>query len=513
MTFFKWTATRATWAVTFLAWSAATFAQTCSPDTTVPHAPTTVIYDHAGGVAQATIIAPASDGTVRAIDAKTTAPLWTFTPTEIAAAPAKTLTMVRVLRFDANGDGVIDVTAGDKVWLYFGLGRAGAAYYALDITERTTPHILWRLDGASLDGLGDAWSTPAIARVRVAGAKQNGEHFVLIFGGGYSPSAPLAGNRIFMVDAASGHVLWQAEGMTSPVPASVTVLDTDGDGFADRMYAIDVNGSLWRFDIRNGQPRDSLVTGGVIANLRDPSLAASAAPKFFNAPDVALIQRGGPYYSVSVGSGDPTSAKTAAARDRFYSVRDREPFDARSQPSYDAATPLLFGDLVNISASLDSTVLPFDAPGWMIDMTAAGEKVAADSVTVNGVVMFTTFQPSASASACEVTGSTRVYAVRVDTARAGADLNGDGKITSADVSIALPAIGPPAAVRVRLGAPDDRATSAGSSGEGTVGPGGRAPAGSTPSLTPLCTVGSETLKACASATALVRTFWQRPGVK
>ena len=398
--------------------------------------------------------------------------------------------------------------------------RAGAAYYALDITERTSPHTLWRLDDSSLAGLSDARSTPAIARVRVAGAKQNGEHFVLIFGGGYSAAAPLAGNRIFMVDAATGHVLWRAEGITSPIAAAVSVLDTDNDGFADRMYAVDVNGSVWRFDIWNGRPSDALVTGGVIANLRDPKWAASAAPKFFNAPDVALIQPlgGAPYYSVSVGSGDPTSATGSASHDRFYSIRDREPFDPRPQSSYDAAKPILFSDLVNISASLDSTHLPFDAPGWMIEMSAAGEKIVADSVTVNGVVMFTTFQPSGTAGSCEVTGSTRVYAVRVETARVGADLNGDGKITSADISIALPTLGPPAAITVRLRAPSDGgptagATSAHSSSAGAIGAGDSAPARSTPTLTPICLVGSETLKTCASATALIRTFWQRPGVK
>jgi type IV pilus assembly protein PilY1 len=372
---------------------------------------------------------------------------------------------------------------------------------------------LWRLDGASLDGLSDAWSTPAIARVRVAGAKQNGEHFVLIFGGGYSASAPLSGNRIFMVDAASGHVLWQAAGMTSAIPAGVTVLDTDADGFADRMYAIDVNGSVWRFDIRNGQPHDSLVTGGVIADLHDPALAASAAPKFFNAPDVALIQpRGGaPYYSVSVGSGDPTSAAGAVSQDHFYSIRDREPFDARSQTGYDAAKPILFGDLMNISASLDSTQLPLDAPGWRIDMSAVGEKVVADSVTVNGVVMFTSFQPSGTSGSCAVTGSTRVYAVRVDTARAGADLDGDGKITSADIALTLPTVGPPAAVRIRLGAPNG-----GGPTDATLTGGARdtgSPGGSTPSRTPVCSVGTETLGTCVIAEALVRTYWQRPSVK
>lgn len=516
--------------------SGAASAQECSPDARVPHASTTVVYRNIGGATQATIISPGDDGTVYAVDLSTHGSLWAFTPPEVIASSVRNglLTDLRILRFDANDDGTIDSTAGDRVWLYFGLRSAGAAYYALDITERDRPRVLWKADAMSLEGLGDAWSTPTIARVRIAGARQNGEHFVLIFGGGYTKDAPTA-NRIFMVDAATGHLLWNAGAsgeqkpdlvladMTDPVPASLSVLDTDGDEFADRMYAIDVSGHLWRFDIWNGRARDTLVSGGVLADLGDPKLPSAGARMFFNAPDVALIRPKGaaPYYSVSVGSGDVTSgvpgsrsSPASSPSDRFYSVRDREPFDARSQSTYDSATPILASDLADISASLDSTALPPDAAGWFIDVSTfgrSGESIIAESITLNGVVMFTTFQRSATASPCDVSGSTRVYAVRVDDGRVGADLNGDGKITNADISLALPDTAAPAAIRVRLGEgrSDD---SAPTNGTGGPRPG---PAGGTPAtpLLPECLVGSTVLETCVVVDALVRTYWQRPGVR
>jgi type IV pilus assembly protein PilY1 len=489
---------KASFLVVLLFWSAAVVAQSCTPDTTVPHAPVRVVYGHLGGAEQATIIAPASDGSVRAIDAATTAPLWTFTPPEVATASAKSglLTDLRVLRFDANGDGVVDVDAGDKVWLYFGLRRAGAAYYALDISDRTHVRLLWRVDATTLAGLADAWSTPTIARVRISGAKQNGEHFVLIFGGGYDTAGN--GNRLFMIDAASGHLLWQMN-MTSPIPAAVSVLDTDSDEYADRMYAVDVNGRIWRFDIWNGHPTATLVTGGVIADLRDPTLLASEVPQFFNAPDVALIQpRGGtPYYNIAVGSGNPLIPASTDTQDRFYSIRDRAPFDARSQTSYDSTPPILFADLVDVSSGTEQ--LSPDVPGWTL---ALGAQVAGSAVTVNGVVMFTTFQQTGVSSDCVVSGSTSIYAVRIDTAQAGVDLDGDGKVTSADVVQALPAVTDPAAVTIRLGGT-----------RVTVGPGPDANHPPASALTPECIVGSTTLKTCVTANALVRTFWQRRGVK
>jgi type IV pilus assembly protein PilY1 len=544
-----------------------------------PHAPVRVVYDHPGGVAQATIITPASDGSVRAIDAATTAPLWTFIAPEVAAASARSglLTDVRVLRFDANGDGVVDVGAGDKVWLYFGLRRAGPTYYALDISDRTHPHLLWRVDGAALDGLGDAWSTPSIARVRIAGARQNGEHFVVIVGGGFDtssaahggasgppgsgpptdggytsggassggasingastggigndsppaggppgsgpPSDPASspaaaiGSRIFILDAQTGHLLWEAgpttqggptpdlqlANMTSPIPSAIAVLDTDADDYADRMYAIDLIGRVWRFDIWNGHSRATLVTGGVLADVRDPRASAGDAPQFSTAPDVALIQpRGGiPYFNIAVGSGNPLSTTSDAGRERFYAIRDRLPFDARSQADYESATPILFADLIDISAAPGAVQVPPDASGWTLALDGSGEKVVASAITVNGVVMFTTFQRASESDDCVVSGSTRVYAVRADTAQAAVDLDGDGKITRTDLSQSVPLVTEPAAVAIRLGVPNSTAE----------GPemGAR--------LTPECLVGSTRLKACVSAGALVRTFWQRRGVK
>ena len=116
---------------------------------------------------------------------------------------------------------------------------------------------------------------------RVAGAAQNGEHFVLVVGGGYPASSSgggaAGGNRLFMMDAATGKLLWTAGDqsradralprMTHAVAARVAAIDTDGDGFADRMYAADVGGRIWRFDIWNGRGPGDLVTGGVLASL------------------------------------------------------------------------------------------------------------------------------------------------------------------------------------------------------------------------------------------------------
>ena len=162
---------------------------------------------------------------------------------------------------------------------------------------------------------------------------------MLVVGGGYEQLMNNSGNRLFVIDAASGRLLWSAGGASSgdgaavpdlvlarmryPVAARVNAVDTDSDGFADRLYAADLGGQVWRFDIWNGEPRSTLVTGGVLASLGSanpsPSTALEApsalpagadARRFFAAPDAALIwfQGYGSYYNIAIGSGDAAAS-------------------------------------------------------------------------------------------------------------------------------------------------------------------------------------------------------------
>ncbi len=93
--------------------------------------------------------------------------------------------------------------------------------------------------------------------------------------------------------------------MDYSIPAEVKVIDFDGDGFADRMYAADMGGQVWRFDVFNGQSAANLVNGGVIAQL---GAAPSATPavadtrRFYYSPDVALVSTKD-YHFVHVGIG------------------------------------------------------------------------------------------------------------------------------------------------------------------------------------------------------------------
>ncbi|MCK4834357.1 MAG: hypothetical protein KAT12_06250, partial [Gammaproteobacteria bacterium] len=164
---------------------------------------------------------------------------------------------------DKDDDGIINGT--DHVYLYVGMRRGGKNIYALDVTDRTQPELLWVIKGGTGDytELGQSWSTINVERIK-DGAD---EKTVLMFGGGYDPAQDSAtvrtpdseGRAIFIADATTGERLWSGgkngdvavTDMEYSIPARVKPLDISGDGFIDRLYAADMGGQIFRFDIDN----------------------------------------------------------------------------------------------------------------------------------------------------------------------------------------------------------------------------------------------------------------------
>lgn len=399
---------------------------------------------------------PTNDGFLHAVDVENGQELWSFIPQEFLGlqydlfmnnvGPSKSYALdgeIQVLKFDVNSDGIVTSADGDRVILYFGMGRGGSGYYAVDVTDKAAPAFMWRIGATELPGVGQTWSTPTIARVNINGATQNSQKLVLIMGGGYDTAqdgtgyaVDSVGNRIFMVDALSGALLWSAgpsgadlnrTRMTHGIPASITVLDLNSDGFSDRMYAGDMSAQLWRFDITNGNARGNLITGGVIASLGSHDETTHLAVnnrRFYNAPDVAAIQEPGavPFLNVAIGSGYRGHPLNQTIQDRFYSIRDLSGFVPLTQAQYDAL-PIITestATLIDITSDVAPT-MPADAVGWRLSLnqpggTWRGEKVLGEATTINNAVVFTTYTPSTGipADPCAPTlGTNRAYAVKV----------------------------------------------------------------------------------------------------
>lgn len=175
--------------------------------------------------------------------------------------------------------------------LCFGLRAGGNAYYALDISDVSTqPKALWKFKDVSWSG--QSWGEPVVARVMINNPDASGaiiQKWVAFLSGGFgfnneNPNDK-KGKAIFMVDAGTGELLWMlgydstitytgsapAEGILRTaesgirlltkedvfnfsIPASLTAVDKDSNGFIDTLYYGNKGGHLFKTDITNSDP-------------------------------------------------------------------------------------------------------------------------------------------------------------------------------------------------------------------------------------------------------------------
>ncbi len=133
--------------------------------------------------------------------------------------------------------------------------------------------------------MGQTWSKPYIGYI----AKYGADTPVLIFGGGYdtrndsgiSASGNDKGNQVYIVDADSGSFKYKFSLGRHSVPGNIAVLDSDFDGYIDRLYAADTGGDIYRMDMPTGEDTNQWWSHK-LASLNDQA----AGKRFFYQPEV-----------------------------------------------------------------------------------------------------------------------------------------------------------------------------------------------------------------------------------
>ncbi|PCI60070.1 MAG: rRNA (guanine-N1)-methyltransferase [Gammaproteobacteria bacterium] len=364
--------------------------------------------------------------------------------------------------YDSNGDGSIVSTDGDKAWVFFGLRRGGNSYYGVDISVPNTPKLLWHIDSTTtgFSELGQTWSKPKIAFSELN--KVNGTaQPVLLFGGGYAiskDSAGVGGNdsvgrAVYMVDAKTGTLKWSMTPATSSsanthyagtdsIPSAVGILDSNGDGLIDRVYAGDTGGNVWRIDMPGSSPNSSTEpwTAFKLAELGNVGTSTSDTDdrRFFSEPSIVrtiitatketsttdvngittkvITRQEQPYDAVLIGSGDRSTPLATNTDDKFFMIRDKN----IATQSYTGSTSAPIPPAIKVGDLYDYTNDPFgqtltsqqrdtlelavtSKSGWFINLTGSGEKSTAAAIAIDGFAYFTSFQPaSGSANTCQV---------------------------------------------------------------------------------------------------------------
>lgn len=350
---------------------------------------------------------------------------------------------------DKDYDGVVDKSDGDKVYLYVGMRRGGSSYYALNVTDPDNPSIAWQVHGTYQDSdkntpsqttgygqLGQTWSKLIPAEIQFKGKSK----IVLVASGGYDNENDASetrtedsyGNTLFFIDPKTGAKflnLNKDATLTGDMDYSFIsdpmVVDRDGNGYADLIYAADLGGQVWRFDLNeNATSKKEIAQGGVIAAL---SGSDSGDLRFFNDPDISYFEyKTSPYSAptakegeavdyngfilISIGSGNRANPLEEDTVNYHFLLRDNV---GKAYPS--AYTAASFEELPDWADEANYN----SEKGWKLKMSTSGEKVVSTSVTFFGDIFFTTYSPTDSEeeedeNTCTGdSGSSRIYTVKM----------------------------------------------------------------------------------------------------
>jgi type IV pilus assembly protein PilY1 len=369
------------------------------------------------------------------------------------------------------------------------LRGGGQGIYALDITtppssstseSAVADQVMWEFTDANDSDLGYTFGEVNIVRMH------NGK-WAAVFGNGYNNTetgnASTAGNAaLFIVDLSNGSLIRKIDtlngmaqdpkgqsrpnGLAAPAP-----VDVDGDYIVDYIYAGDLFGNLWKFDVR-GDDSDWGIAYGSSSNPEPLYVASSATGErqpITSRPQVGRHPLGYPdtkgvivYFGtgqyIEVGDNTPVGQTTQT----FYGIWDAlwegTEFTAftRShllqQQIIEEATAGDFEYRITTNDPITwhtNTGLPTDSPpsthlGWYLDLINTesnntdnqGERHVTNSVLRGGRIVFTTLIPNQLVNACDAGGTG--WLMELDATNGGRlsftpfDVNGDGRFSEAD---------------------------------------------------------------------------------
>lgn len=349
--------------------------------------------------------------------------------------------------------------------LVCGLGQGGKGYFGINVTDPASPAALWEYTGD--DDLGYTFSEANIIKTEKEGR-------VVMFGNGYDSVSETA--ALYFLDPEDGSLIKKLDteitgcnGLSTP-----SAVDVDTDGYMDFVYAGDLLGNLWKFDIRgdvanwkiyyNDGSSQPLVTvqnanGDIQPITAAPEVMLDCAKSDFAGQGAGLmvIFATGRYLNVDDFDNDTVQS--------FYGVWDWGDIWEKTD-NYDVAKTKYLGDLntdrslSNVTASLqEQTMTVIDGDwvmisnnpvnwydpeentgahmGWFMDLSPGERGVRDPKILKAGALELISITPSD--SPCEAGGSSIIY--RVSPCSGGFtndpqfDVNDDGKIDDDDKTI------------------------------------------------------------------------------
>jgi hypothetical protein len=346
------------------------------------------------------VVVGANDGMLHAFDTETGAEVFAYAPSMVfGKLSALTATPYEHVYFVDGELRAATLPDGTKL-VTGGLGAGGKGFFVLDVTDRANPRVLLEIgpDHAQLgDDIGHIHGRPTIARL------QDG-HWYVVTGNGYASAN--GDSRLILLPLGEGGTLrnWVAaaggRGLSAPA-----LVDNNGNGRADYVYAGNLRGSLWRFDLAANDG------AGTVVRL----FTAGDSKPITVEPDVTRHLSGSGLI-VYVGTGSLLSAQDATntATQTVYGIWDRFDCQTLSADGCVPANRLLTQDLVTETHAwtvgegqteerevrIDSTG---NTPnwsgdnahlGWQVDLPRSGERQIGRPQIRSARLQFVTTNPT-----------------------------------------------------------------------------------------------------------------------
>jgi type IV pilus assembly protein PilY1 len=281
-------------------------------------------------------------------------------------------------------------TAGQdwRSLLVGGLGKGGAAYYALDVTDpgaitteaAAATKVLWEFKPADM---GYSYGRPVITKTRAFGGA-----WVVVLATGYNN--PSGVGKLYFVRASDGTLLkTMSTGVGSPGSPSGLAHPSGytkdyHNQLAEQIYAGDLMGNLWRFDVSDANPGNWTV--GQLGLLVD---SANQPQPVTTPPQIEVDISNGVDRWVFVGTGKlyDDSDQVDLQQQTFYAIRDGTADAPWPLPALPNSRSTAGMELITNVAAQDFGLTGKPAKGWYDDLPI-GQRIVVPPVAALSIAAY-----------------------------------------------------------------------------------------------------------------------------